>query len=160
MDSKLTWMNHTGFVVTDMERALRFYRDLLGFTEDRNLVAEGEFISQLVGYPDTKLHVVYLGLGDMRHALELLQYLSPVGGTAAPMERNSAGAAHLGIIVEDLDSIYRELSAKGVSFVSPPAVRVGAEYPWAQKACYLQDPDGNWLEFVERAPPPPGATTV
>ena len=160
MESKLTWMNHTGFVVADMEEALRFYRDLLGFTEDRNLVAEGEFISQLVGYPDTRLHVVYLGLGDMRHALELLQYLSPVGGPAAPIERNSIGAAHLGIIVEDLESMYRELSAKGVRFANPPAVRPDAEYPWARKACYLQDPDGNWLEFVERAPPPPGSTVV
>ena len=160
MKSNIEWMNHTGFVVEDMERALRFYRDLLGFTEERNAVLEGEYVSQLVGYDDAKLHVVYLGLGDMRHAIELLQYLNPVGGSVATTERNSVGAAHLGIIVEDVDTMYSELSANGVRFVNPPILRPDAEYPWARKACYLQDPDGNWLEFIERPPPPPGATVV
>ncbi len=46
---KVEWMNHTGFVVSDMERSLAFYRDLLGLKEERNHVLEGEFISQLVG---------------------------------------------------------------------------------------------------------------
>jgi len=27
---KIEWLNHTGYVVADMERALSFYRDLLG----------------------------------------------------------------------------------------------------------------------------------
>ena len=27
---KLQWLNHTGFVVSDMERSLAFYRDMLG----------------------------------------------------------------------------------------------------------------------------------
>jgi len=29
-------MNHTGFVISDMERALAFYRDVLGLKEERN----------------------------------------------------------------------------------------------------------------------------
>ena len=57
---KVEWMNHTGFVVSDMERSLDFYRDLLGLQEERNHILEGEFISQLVGYPNAKLHIVYL----------------------------------------------------------------------------------------------------
>ena len=160
MSSKVEWMNHTGFVVADMDRALGFYRDMLGLTEERNLVVDGEYISQLVGYPDAKLHIVYLGVGDMRHAVELIQYLNPVGSPGARTERNGVGASHLGVIVEDLDSVYKDMSAKGVRFVSPPAVRENAEYPWARKACYVQDPDGNWLEFIERPLPPPGANNV
>ena len=46
------WMNHTGFVVSDMERSLAFYRDQLGLEIERDQVLEGEFISELVGYPD------------------------------------------------------------------------------------------------------------
>ena len=160
MSTNAKWMNHTGFVVADMERPLHFYRDLMGFTEERNVVVEGEYISRLAGYPDAKLHIVYLGLGDMRHAVELLQYLNPAGSPAVPVQRNSVGAAHLGIIVEDLDSLYGELSASGVRFVSPPALRPDAQYPWARKACYIQDPEGNWLEFMERQPPPPGTSIV
>ena len=33
-------MNHTGFVVSDMERSLDFYRDLLGLQEERNHILE------------------------------------------------------------------------------------------------------------------------
>ena len=155
---KVEWMNHTGFVVSDMERSLAFYRDLLGLQEERNQILEGEFISQLVGYPNARLHIVYLGAGDVRHSVELIQYLNPPGERIEPSERNNVGATHLGIIVDDLDSFYEELSSKGVRFVNPPAVRPNATYPLARKGCYLQDPDGNWLELLERPPAPDGTT--
>ena len=155
---KVEWMNHTGFVVSDMERSLVFYRDLLGLTEERNQILEGEFISQLVGYPNARLHIIYLGIGDMKHSVELIQYLNPPGESVALPSRHNVGATHLGVIVDDLDSFYEELSGKGIRFVSPPAVRSGAAYPMARKGCYLEDPDGNWLELLERPPAPPEAT--
>ena len=155
---KVEWMNHTGFVVSDMERSLAFYRDLLGLSEERNQILEGDFISQLVGYPNARLHIIYLGIGDTKHSVELIQYLNPPGESVALPSRNNVGATHLGVIVDDLDSFYEELSGKGVRFVSPPAVREGAVYPMARKGCYLEDPDGNWLELLERPPAPPEAT--
>ena len=147
---EVEWMNHTGFVVSDMERSRAFYRDLLGLQEERDQILEGEFISELVGYPDARLHIVYLGPGDMRHSVELIQYLNPPGDAVTLPQRHQVGATHLGVIVDDLDAFYQELSAKGVRFVSPPAVRPGAVYPMARKGCYMQDPDGNWLELLER----------
>ena len=155
---EVEWMNHTGFVVSDMERSLEFYQDLLGLKQERNQILEGEFISQLVGYPDARLHIVYLGTGDLRHSVELIQYLNPAGTPAAMPERRQAGASHLGVIVDDLDAFYAELSSRGARFVSPPAIRPGAVYPMASKGCYMQDPDGNWLELLERPPAPEGAT--
>ena len=155
---EVEWMNHTGFVVGDMERSLEFYRDLLGLKEERNQILEGEFISDLVGYPDARLHIIYLGSGDMRHSVELIQYLNPPGTPAAMPERYQVGASHLGVIVDDLDAFYAELSGRGVRFVSPPAIRPGAVYPMASKGCYMQDPDGNWLELLERPAAPEGTT--
>lgn len=38
---KISWMNHTGFVVSDTERSLAFYRGLLGFEEERNQPRKG-----------------------------------------------------------------------------------------------------------------------
>ena len=53
---KVEWMNHTGFVVSDMERSLDFYRDLLGLQEERNhILVQGYhpvFDHSLVGYPN------------------------------------------------------------------------------------------------------------
>ena len=155
---EVEWMNHTGFVVSDMDRSLEFYQDLLGLKQERNQILEGKFISELVGYPDARLHIVYLGTGDSRHSVELIQYLNPPGTPAAMPERHQIGASHLGVIVDDLDAFYAELSRCGVRFVSPPAIRPGAVYPMASKGCYMQDPDGNWLELLERPPAPEGAT--
>ena len=155
---EVEWMNHTGFVVSDMERSLEFYQDLLGLKQERNQTLEGEFISELVGYPDARLHIVYLGTGDLRHSVELIQYLNPAGTPAAMPERHQVGASHLGVIVDDLDAFYAELSSRGVRFVSPPAIRPGAVYPMASKGCYMQDPDGNWLELLERPTAPEGTT--
>lgn len=157
---KVEWFNHTGFVVKDMERALAFYKDQLGLEEERNDILEGDLISQLTGFPDAKLHIVYLGVGDMRHAIELIQYINPPGVTGSSIQPNDVGASHVGVIVDDLDAFYADLSAKGVKFVNPPFLRPDAQYPWARKACYLQDPEGNWLELIERPPAPPGATSV
>ena len=154
---EVEWMNHTGFVVSDMERSRAFYRDLLGLQEERDQILEGEFISELVGYPNARLHIVYLGPGDMRHSVELIQYLNPPGDVVTLPQRHQVGATHLGVIVDDLDAFYQELSAKGVRFVSPPAVRPGAVCPMARKGCYMQDPDGNWLELLERPPADAGA---
>ena len=149
---EVEWMNHTGFVVSDMERSRGFYRDLLGLTEERDQILEGDFVSELVDYPGARLHIVYLGPGDMRHSVELIQYLNPPGDEVTLPQRHQVGATHLGVIVDDLDAFYEELSAKGVRFVSPPAIRPGAVYPLARKGCYMQDPDGNWLELLERPP--------
>ena len=155
---EVEWINHTGFVVSDMERSLEFYQDLLGLKQERNQILEGEFISELVGYPDARLHIVYLGTGDLRHSVELIQYLNPAGTPAVMTERHQVGASHLGVIVDDLDAFHAELSSHGVRFVSPPAIRPGAVYPMASKGCYMQDPDGNWLELLERPPAPEGTT--
>ena len=147
---KLEWMNHTGFVVSDMQRSLAFYRDLLGLKVEQEAIREGETISRVVGYPNARLHIVYLGTGDMKHSVELIQYLNPPGGTIAPTNRNDVGATHLGIIVDDLEALYQDLSAKGVKFLCPPVDR--PERIYGRKVSYLQDPDGNWLEFLEGAP--------
>jgi len=147
---KLEWMNHAGFVVSDMERSLAFYRDLLGLKEEMNGIREGEAISQIVGFPNARLHIVYLGTGDLKHSVELIQYLNPPGGRVTPTNRNDVGATHLGIVVDDLDSLYQDLSAKGVQFVSAPVHR--PEWLYGRKVAYLQDPDGNWLEFLEGSP--------
>jgi len=152
------WMNHTGFVVSDMERSLAFYRDQLGLEIERDQILEGEFIYELVGYPDAKLHIVYLGLGDMKHSVELIEYLNPRSNAVPLPDRKDIGTTHLGIIVDNLDEFYKELSSKEVRFLSPPAIRPNAVYPMAQKGCYMQDPDGNWLELLEQ-PPAPERTT-
>ena len=73
---KVEWMNHTGFVVSDMVRALEFYRDVLGLRVQREMVMDGDIVSQLTGFENARVHIAYLG-NDLRHAVELVQFLEP-----------------------------------------------------------------------------------
>ncbi len=142
----ITGFNHTGFVVRDIEAMTTFYRDILGLVVQFEAEVEGEFISKLMGFPDTRARITFLGRENEKHALELLQHLSAAGGEGH-CGRNDAGAAHLCLAVDDADATYRELSARGVRFVNPPASGDSPLGP--MKLCLGQDPEGNWLEFME-----------
>lgn len=145
-------MTHTGVVVTDMQRSLEFYRDVLGLEIERDFELEGDFISQMTDYPSTRMHIIYLGREDLNHSLELIQYMNPEGEPVPPRELKQIGATHVGFVIDDMDALYKELTAKGAKFANPPALRADAKPAQAMKGCYVQDPDGNWLEFAERAP--------
>jgi hypothetical protein len=49
-------------------------------------------------------------------------------------------SAFLNIRVADIDAVYREWSAKGATFLTPPIDR-GAEI-----RCYIRDPDEHLIE--------------
>jgi extradiol dioxygenase family protein len=66
-------------------------------------------------------------------------------------ERYQPGAAHLALQVEDTWEMYERLSANGVHFISEP-VAITAGINEGGATVYLEDPDGNTLEFIT-APP-------
>jgi glyoxylase I family protein len=149
---------HTGFVVRDIERSIRFYTEVLGLNLERApSEASGEWISSVVGYDNVRLKLAFVGPGD-GHSIELIQYIEPPGSPGPnTMERKDVGAAHAGMLVDDLLAWRSRLQEHGITFHSRPLLRDVA-FPWARHAVYFQDPDGNWLELVERAPRPSGAS--
>ena len=148
---------HTGIVVRDLERSLRFYVGTLGLKIERpTRELSGDWISTVTGYPGTRLRMVWVGAGD-GYSIELLEYQEPAGGKG-PNERarNDVGTMHVGMIVDDVHAWYERLSAQGVRFAGAPPPKQDVKFPWARCAAYLQDPDGNWLELLEREPAPGG----
>ncbi len=141
-----TTLNHTGFVVKDLERSIRFYTDGLGLKVDLDLDIDGEALSQVVGYEKTHLKAALLTGAD-GHVLELIQYMNPEGTPRQQdqqYERRLIGATHLAFIVDDVHATYERLIGMGGRKLNPPA----EAYP-ELKACYFQDPDGNWIELVQ-----------
>jgi len=138
---------HTGFVVKDIETSAKFYCDVLGMRMGDRIERQGEFVEQVLAFPGAHIDRAFLDKGE-GHKLELVQYLSPASGTPN-VNRNDLGAAHLAFFVEDLDRFYAEPSKKGLRYNNPPASQFDDQGKVSMKACYAQDPDGNWLEFVE-----------
>ena len=139
----ITRMNHTGFVVRDLDKAVAFYRDVVGLEVRVTREREGVPISQMLGYKNTHIKAALLSTAD-GHVLELIQYISPPGSERPSNERNTLGASHLAFDVEDIDQTYDGLIRRGAIELHPP-VQLTA----TRRACYFQDPDGNWLELIE-----------
>ena len=137
-------MNHTGFVVKSLERSLLFYRDQLGLEETSSYEEVGT--ARIVGYKEAHLKGSLL-VGTDGHSLELIEYVKPRGEVRDPDEqhkRAAVGAAHLAFIVDDAEAMLKQLVENGGVKLKPVIeIRPGV------KACYLQDPDGNWLELLE-----------
>ena len=138
---------HTGFVVKDLQKSMDFYVDVLGMRVAGRTERKGGFAAQLLAFPDAHIKGAVLDKGE-GHQLELIQYISPASGPGG-INRNDLGAAHLAFFVEDIDRFHAETSQRDLRFNNPPAALQDEHGKLLRKALYAQDPDGNWLEFVE-----------
>lgn len=147
---------HFSFTVADLDRSVRFYRDLIGMELVHTQVQDNAYTRSLVGYPDASLRVAQLVIpgqprGISTHDLELVEYVTPRGERGDP-NINRPGAAHLALTVADIHARHDVLTGAGVSFFSPPnAITAGVNQ--GGFACYFHDPDQIVLELVQ--PPAP-----
>ena len=148
---------HTGVCVADLERALRFYRDGLGFREVSALELSGEPSATLLGLPGVALRARFLERDGVR--IELLHYPAP-GALAAsgPGAMNAPGLTHLSFRVADLDAALAAQRALGARVLADTRIRQRGT-----QAVFVADPDGTRIELIEapgdpRLPPsaPPG----
>jgi catechol 2,3-dioxygenase-like lactoylglutathione lyase family enzyme len=139
----VSW-HHVAVAVKDMEKALWFYRDLLGFEVDWERERyTGEGFGKVVGLQGAAARVVMLkGSGGLR--IELFQYLAPCGEGSAEKRQCDFGLTHFALSVKGIHKIYERLSGEGVRFNCPPQnLRPGV---WAT---YMKDPEGVTIELVE-----------
>jgi catechol 2,3-dioxygenase-like lactoylglutathione lyase family enzyme len=147
----MTGVFHTGITVSDLEHAIPFYRDVLGFelVTGPTEVFEGDDLSAALGVPGARVRLAIMKVGD--NFLELHQYLSPKSQVDRAMPPNTLGFMHVAFRVENVEQKVRELEAEGIRFLS--RVNVVDEGPLAGwKWIYFKDPDGITLELVEYNP--------
>lgn len=120
---------HTGLFVEDMEKMVKFYRDILGFEADWD---GGPFVSFTV--KDGGLFMF-----DRKMFAEAMkQPYQPPRGFNLTME--------IGIGVptkEDVDREYARLAALGVQIILEPETQ-----PWGQRNFWIADPEGNYIEVA------------
>ena len=143
-------IDHTGLTVSDMDRSIDFYCNVLGLTVVRRFDVAEDFLSQIVGFPSVHLDIALLKADEEEHIIELLQYISHPG-EKNPSETNRTGNGHVCFEVDDIWANYENLKSKGVKFVNPPAMITIGRNVGAQ-AVYFRDPDGITLE-MRQVPP-------
>ncbi|HEY4347559.1 MAG TPA: VOC family protein [Gaiellaceae bacterium] len=149
----VTGPRHAGITVSDLDRALTFYRDTLGLELLwRRLYSEPE-IRDIVGVPDAEaFDIAMLQVPGGELQVELLEYKNCErrSGATSPADY---GTGHLCLFVEGIDALYADLYAKGVSFRSPRGpVEMTSGANRGGKSLYSLDPDGYVVEFHQRPP--------
>lgn len=135
---------HAGIVVSNMEKALRFYRDLLGLRVVKDLNESGEYIDNLLNLKSAVVHTIKLSCDGGDSLVELLNFTNP-SVKARDVYPFSIGPTHVAFEVEDLDMIYRKLNKARVSFNSIPQNSPDG----FAKVAFCKDPDGTLIELVE-----------
>lgn len=150
---------HFSFTVSDLEAAVDFYTENLGFECVHRQRQDNDYTRQLVGYPDAVLSVAQLAIpGNARsfstHDLELVEYVVPKGRR---QDDNIChpGAAHLALIVGDIDDWYQRLTKAGVVFFSKPN-EITAGVNLGGYTVYFYGPDRIVHELVQ----PPASRLV
>jgi catechol 2,3-dioxygenase-like lactoylglutathione lyase family enzyme len=147
---KITGADHTSYTVSNLERSLEFYHDLLGF-EVLHIRPQitSHYFREIVGYPEGVIKGAYLAIPGTSHKLELFEYVNP-RGTPLDTRNNNPGSSHLAFYVDDLAALYEALKARGVQFRSAPVYMDEGpnEGGWA---VYMLDPDGITIELFQPA---------
>jgi lactoylglutathione lyase len=146
---KLTDIHHLGLTVSDIERSIQFYRDMLGMELIRRRPSvTADYVSQQTGYDNVELNVASFQISpDSKQSLEVVQYMNHAGEPSEPAT-NQAGSSHLCLLVDDLKTCYENLRSKGVRFKSEP-VTITAGPNEGGLVIYFSDPDGYMLELFQ-----------
>lgn len=140
----ITQIRHTGLVVADLDAALRFWRDLLGFTVARQMDESGPHIDAMMGLKNVRLTTSKLTApeGGM---IELLYFHSHPDRPAWTGTPYSTGFTHVAMTVKDIDVLCKKLAGAGVIFFAPPQHSPDGKV----KVTYCRGPEGVLLELVE-----------
>ena len=125
------WIRLVTVFVSDQERALRFYRDLLGFAVRADVVTEqGRWLEVVPPRGETAITLV------------------PVGpGTRQMLNRPT----HIVLATDDIAATHQEFVHSGIRFVELPR-----QQPWGGWQAQFTDPDGNLFVLVQPAGVMPG----
>jgi catechol 2,3-dioxygenase-like lactoylglutathione lyase family enzyme len=123
--------HHGGVSVPDIEAAIRWYGDILGFTVDRRFAIPGA-------------KAAYIERDGLR-----IELFEPEGAAPLPEARRhprsdlmTHGNKHVAFAIGDYDAFRAALMAKQVEIV----LDVGESFG---RAFFIRDNSGNVIEFVE-----------
>jgi len=149
----VTGVRTIGLTVADMDRSLKFYTSVLGFTKKTDVEVSGREYELLSGVFGVRLRIASLQLGD--ESIELTEYLAPKGQPfPSDMRPNDASFQHIAIIVSDMDRAYARLREFRVEHASTGPQRLPDWNPSASgiRAFYFRDPDRHFLEILHFPP--------
>ncbi len=130
-------IDHIGILTNDIEKSVKFYTDVLGFS-----------IAMKIEMAEAGLSVVFVEKDGSK--IELMEYQGKdapkrskgvkisIGGSSIPVND------HTSFSVDNIEDMVNEFKGKGIIFDQEPI-----ELEGGIKLAYFKDPDGSLIELVE-----------
>jgi len=153
MSFRIIAADHTGITVSNLERSLAFWRDVLGFELSHRPHQSGKLASEITGVADAEISIAVLK--GYSHKIELLEYRAPAERKRIALRPCDVGSVHVAFTVDNLDAILNTIAASGWKAAGKPqTIKVGPNT--GKRVVYVRDPDGATIEFMEMPPHPVG----
>jgi catechol 2,3-dioxygenase-like lactoylglutathione lyase family enzyme len=148
MSFRIIAADHTGITVSNLERSLEFWQNVLGFEFSHRAHQTREMASEITGVPcaEIKLAVVKAPGG---HKIELLEYLAPTDRKKhVDLRPCDVGHVHVAFTVENLDLLLEKIAVSGWKAAGKPQTLTTGPNA-GKRVVYVRDPDGATIEFME-----------
>lgn len=139
-------INHMSFTVSDVERSVLFYRDVLGLELLDICGRDREFSESVTGVLGAQLKIAYLKAPNC--CVELVQYLTPEG-IKIDTKTCNVGSSHICFYVDKFEEMIKVLKANHIVFAGKSSV-IPAGPNKGRSVVYIEDPDSNTIEFISQ----------
>jgi catechol 2,3-dioxygenase-like lactoylglutathione lyase family enzyme len=140
--------DHTGITVSNLERSLAFWHDVLGFEYSHTTHQKGKMAGEITGVADAEINLAVVKAPG-GHKIELLEYLAPADRkNRTSLRPCDVGHVHVALTVDDLEAVLNTIAASGCKGAGEPqTLTLGPNA--GKRVVYVRDPDGTTIEFME-----------
>jgi glyoxylase I family protein len=143
--------DHTGITVTNLERSLAFWRDILGFELSHQAHQSGDLAAEITGVAGAEILIAVLKT-PTGHKLELLEYLAPPDRKHVAPRPCDVGSIHVALTVDNLDAMLSAIAPFGWKAAGTPQTLASGPNA-GKRVVYIRDADGTTIELMQ--PPKP-----
>ncbi|HEX8898744.1 MAG TPA: VOC family protein [Chthoniobacterales bacterium] len=147
MPFRILAADHTGITVSDLERSLKFWRDVLGFELSHRAHQKGELAEQVTGVAGAEILIAVVKAPG--HKIELLEYRAPADRKRQnDLRPCDVGSVHVALTLDNLDAVLETIAASGWKAAGKPQTLTTGPNA-GKRVVYVRDPDGTTIEFMQ-----------
>ena len=136
---------HVGITVSDLERSVKFYEEVFGFTCRNRTSFDEKFLGAaptLYRLEDTVSNVAFM-VSPNGITLEMFQFIPDIPKTELT-PWNQPGYTHIALLTDDVPAFAEHMKKLNVDFCMEVLPRFDGGH-WV----FVRDPDGNMIEVTE-----------
>jgi catechol 2,3-dioxygenase-like lactoylglutathione lyase family enzyme len=150
MPFRIIAADHTGITVSNLERSLAFWQNVLGFELSHRAHQTGNLAVEITGVAGAEILIAVVKAPG--HKIELLEYRAPADRKQhVDLRPCDVGSVHVALTVDNLDAVLQTIAASGWKAAGTPQTLTTGPNA-GKRVIYVRDPDGTTIEFMQPAP--------